>query len=58
VEAAHLGHVLVARLDEEMERVPEHHVEAERGDLGGAQPAHGGVRRERHERRRADLAAG
>ncbi len=37
VQAAQLGDVLLARLDEEVEGVAEHHVVAERGDLGRLQ---------------------
>ena len=56
VEAAHLGDQLVAGLDEQVERVAEHHVVAELGDLAGVQRLHRGGRGERHERRRADRA--
>src|SRR5215207_1514281 len=38
-----------------MERVAKNHLVAERVHLGGGEPAHGGIRGQRHERRRADL---
>ena len=44
---------LVAGLDEEVERVAEHHVVAELGDLARVQRLHRRRRRERHEGRRA-----
>ena len=45
-----------AGVEEQVERVAEHHVVAERGDLGGLEALDGRLRRQRDERRRADLA--
>ncbi len=53
VQPAHLADQLVARLDEEVERVAEHHVVAELGHLARVQRLHGRRRRKRHERRSA-----
>jgi hypothetical protein len=58
VQAAHRGDQLVAGLDEEVERVAEHHVVAQLGHLGRVQRLHRRRRGERHERRRADGAVG
>ena len=44
---------LVPGLDEQVERVAEHHVVAELGDLGRVERLHGRLGGERHERRRA-----
>ena len=56
VQAAHLGHELLARLDEQVERVAQHHVEAERGHLGRVQRLDRGRGGQRHEGRRAHVA--
>ena len=56
VQAAEVVDQLVARLDEQVERVAEHHLEAERLHLGAVEALHGRAGRERHERRRLDLA--
>ena len=56
VQAAEPGDQLVAGVEEQVERVAEHHVVAERGDLGGQQALDRRLRRERDERRRADVA--
>src|SRR5688572_31617350 len=54
VKPAHLRDQLVARLDEQVEGVAEHHVVAELGDLAGVERLDGRGRGERHEGRRAD----
>ena len=49
---------LVARLEEQVERVAEHHVVAERGDLARLEALDRRLRRQRDERRRADRRRG
>ena len=49
---------LVAGVEEQVERVAEHHVVAERRDLGGQQALDRRLRRQRDEGRRAHLAVG
>ena len=58
VQAAEVLDELGARVEEEVKRVAEHHVVAERGDLARLEPLDGPLCRQRHERRRADLAVG
>ena len=55
VQAAHPLDVLVPGLDEQVERVAEHHLVPERGHLVGLQRLDGRGRRQRHERRRVDV---
>jgi len=56
VQAAHALDLLVPRLDEEMEAVPEHHLVAEGGHLVRLERLHRRGRREWDERRRAHVA--
>ena len=49
---------LVAGIEEQVERVAEHHVVAQRGDLGREQALDRRLRGQRHERGRAHLAVG
>ena len=58
VQPAEARDQLVARIEEQVERVPQHHVVAERRDLGGEQALDGRLRGQRDEGRRADLAVG
>ncbi len=56
VQAAECCDLLVAGRDEQVERVAQHHLVAEAGNLGRVQAANGGVGGQRHERGRLDLA--
>ena len=56
VQPAQLGDQVGAGLDEQVERVAQHHVVAELGHLGGVQRLDGRRRRERDEGRRANVA--
>ena len=58
VQAAELADQLVAGREEQVERVPEHHVVAEVGGLADLERLDDGLGGERDERRRADLAVG
>jgi hypothetical protein len=58
VQAAELADQLVAGGEEQVERVPEHHVVAQLGRLADLERLDDGLGRERHERGRADLAVG
>ena len=56
VQPAELGDQLVPGREEQVERVPEHHVEAELGGLADLERLDDGLGRERHEGGRAHLA--
>ena len=58
VQPAELLDQLVARREEQVERVAEHHVEAELGGLAHLERLDHGLGGQRHEGRRADLAVG
>ena len=58
VQAAEALDPLVAGVEEEVERVAQHHVVAQRGHLGREQALDRRLRRQRHERGRAHLAVG
>ena len=58
VQAAEALDQLGTGIEHQVEGVAEHHLVAERGDLLGQQPLDGRLRRQRHERGRANLAVG
>ena len=58
MQAAELADQLVAGREEQVERVPEHHVVAERGGLADLERLDDGLGGERDEGGRADLAVG
>ncbi len=58
VQAPELADQLVAGRQEQVERVPEHHVVAQLGGLAHLERLDDGLGRERHERGRAHLAVG
>jgi hypothetical protein len=58
VQAAEARDELVTWIEEEVERVAEHHVVAQRRDLAGQEPLDRGLRRQRHEGRRTDVPVG
>jgi len=58
VQAAETLDPLVAGVEEQVERVPQDHVVAQLGHLGGEQALHRRLRRQRDEGRGADLAVG
>src|SRR3712207_4315697 len=58
VDAAERPNEIVTGREEQVERVPQHHVEAQLGGLADLERLDDGLRRQRDEGRRADLAVG
>ena len=58
VQAAHLGDQLGTRGEQQVKRIPENQLVAERGDVAGLERLDRALGRQWHERRRAHLAVG